>query len=279
MSSLCFRGKPGLLARWSSVQLGKHLYELWRLRLGVMLALVLALGAALWSVKKVTVLPPSVQSRSLEMAAAQTRVLVDSPRSAILDLAMSTNDIQSITNRSLLIANVMASAPVREYIARRAHLPADVLQVASPVTPTFARPLAMNGNKPKTKDILRSPGEYRLSLTSNPTVPIVDIYAEAPTAQAAQQLANGAVDGMRDYLRDLGDSQQIPLKRRVELEQLGRAKGGLIDRGVSVEVATLSFLLVFAASSAAVLFVSRVRRGWASESKRVAALDVPEPTV
>ena len=261
------------------MQLGKHLYELWRLRLGVALALVLALFAALWSVKKVSVFPPSVQSRSLEMAAAQTRVLVDSPKSAVLDLAMSTSDIQSITNRSLLIANVMASAPVREYIARRAHVPADVLQVASPVTPAFPRPLATNGNKPKTKDILRSPGEYRLSLTSNPTVPIVDVYAEAPTAAAAQQLANGAVDGMRDSLRDLGDSQQIPVNQRVDLEQLGRAKGGLIDRGVNVEVAALSFLLVFAASSLAVLFVSRVRRGWVSESQRATALDVPEPSV
>jgi hypothetical protein len=83
---------------------------------------------------------------------------------------------------------------------------------------------------------------------------------------------------MRDYLRDLGDSQQIPLNQRVDLEQLGHAKGGLIDRGVNVEVAALSFLLVFAASSLAVLFVSRVRRGWVSESQRDTALDVPEPS-
>jgi hypothetical protein len=265
--------------RWSGVGLGKRLHELWRLRLGVTLALILALCAALWSVKKVSVFPPSVQSRSLQMSAAQTSVLIDSPKSAILDLAMSTNDIQSITNRALLISNVMASAPVREYIARRAHVPADVLQVASPVTPTFPRPLAMNGKKPKTKDILRSPGEYRLSLTSNPTVPIVNVYAEAPTSEVAQQLANGAVDGMRDYLRDLGNSQQIPLKQRVDLKQLGRAKGGPIGRDVNFEVAFLSFLLVFAASSAAVLFVSRVRRGWVTEASRAAALDAPEPSV
>jgi hypothetical protein len=247
------------------MQLGKHLYELWRTRLGLILALVLGLSAALWSVKDVSLFPPGVQPRSLEMAAASTRIFVDSPKSSVLDLQMSTNDIQGATNRALLIANVMASAPVRQYIARRAHAPAEQLQIASPVTPRFPRPLTTS-RTPKTGDIARSPDEYRLSLTANPTVPIVDVYAEAPTAEAAQQLANGAVDGMRDYVRDLGAKQQVPSAQQVTLEQLGRAKGGVIDKGVSIEVAGLSFLLVFAASSAAVLFISRVRRGWVAEA-------------
>jgi hypothetical protein len=262
-----------------TVQLGRHLHELWTLRLGVLLAVVLGLAAALWSVEKLSLFPPGAHARSVEMAAAQTSVLVDSPKSSVLDLAMSTGDIESITNRALLIANVMASAPVREYIARRAHVPPDALQVASPVTSTFPRPLAVNGREPHTGDIVRSPDEYRLSLTANPTVPIVIVYAEAPTAKAAQQLANGAVDGMRDYLRDVGDSERIPPPERVDLAQLGRAKGGVIDRGVDVEIATLSFLLVFAAASAAVLFVSRVRRGWVSESQRAAALEAADRSV
>ena len=261
-----------------TMQLGKHLHELWRLRLGVVLALVLGLLAAAWSTNEISLFPPGLKPRSLEMSAASTRLLVDSPKSSVLDLSMSTNDIQGSTNRALLIANVMASAPVREYIARRAKAPVERLQVASPVTPRFPRPLATS-KKPKTSDIARSPDEYRLSLTSNPTVPIVDIYAEAPTAEAAQQLANGAVDGMRDYLRDLAAAQRVPAAQQVALEQLGRAKGGVIDEGVSVEVAVLSFLIVFAVSSAAVLFIARVRQGWVAEAAAQRSSRVADPAV
>lgn len=258
------------------MSLGRHLRELWQFRLGLTAAAALALFAALWSVGQVSLLPPSIKSRNLEMAAASTRVLVDTPKSAILDLSVSTYDFQAYTNRSLLVANIMASPPVRGYIARRAHVPASALQVASPVTPDFPRPLANDGEK-HSSDILKSPDAYRLSVQSNPTVPVADVYAEAPTVEAAQQLANGAVDGMKDYLRDLAASQQIPDKSQVHLVQLGRAKGGVIDPGISAKVALLTFLLVFAVASAAALFLVRVRQGWILEKRKSEALAAQAP--
>jgi hypothetical protein len=154
---------------------------------------------------------------------------------------------------------------VREYIARRAKVRSELLQIASPVTPEFPRPLATSGKK-STRDILKSPNQYRLSIQANPTVPILDIYAEAPTAEIARQLANGAVDGMQDYLRDLAAAQRTPADRQVHLEQLGHAKSGVINPGIRVKVGIMSFLLVFAASSATVLAVGRVRRGWKLEA-------------
>jgi hypothetical protein len=258
------------------MSLGRHLRELWQFRLGLIAAVTLAFFAALWSVGQVSLFPPGVKSRNLEMAAASTRVLVDTPKSAVLDLSVDTYAFQAYTNRSLLVGNIMASPPVRGYIARRAHVPADALQVASPVTPDFPRPLASDGEK-HSSDILKSPDEYRLSVQSNPTVPVVDVYAEAPTAEAAQQLANGAVDGMKDYLRDLAASQSVPENEQVHLVQLGRAKGGVIDPGISIKVALLTFLLVFGAASAAVLFMNRVRQGWIQEKKKTEALAAQAP--
>jgi hypothetical protein len=257
------------------MSLGRHLRELWQFRLGLIGAAALALFAAVWSVGQVSLLPPHIKSRNLEMAAASTRVLVDTPKSAILDLSVNTYDFQAYTNRSLLVANIMASPPVRGYIARRAHVPANALQVAGPVTPDFPRPLASDGQK-HSSDILKSPDAYRLSIQSNPTVPVADVYAEAPTAAAAQQLANGAVDGMKDYLRDLAVSQEIPNKNQVHLVQLGRAKGGLVDPGISAKVALLTFLLVFVVASAAALFLNRVRQGWVLEKSEAPAPQAPE---
>ena len=255
------------------MELGRHLHELWRLRIGIAVSVALGLIGALLSVAKIGVIPPSLEARAHKTAAASTRVLVDTPKSSTLDLNVDVADITAAKNRALLVSNVMASAPVREYISRRARVPANVLQVASPVTPEWPRPLASNGNKKRTGDLLKSVDEYRLSLQSNPTVPVVTIDAQAPTPSAAQALANGAVDGMRDYLRDLGVKQGIPATQQVQLEQLGRAKGAGVNGGPNLSVALLSFMLVFAASSAAAVFIARVRKGWALAAARESSLD------
>ena len=255
------------------MRFGRHLRELWEHRLGLVASVLIASLAALWSVGKVTVFPPSVKPRVLQMAAASTRALVDSPKSAVLDLKVPTTNLQGMTNRGVLVGNMIASAPVRAYIARRAHVPTELLQVAGPVTPDFPRPLATSGKR-STKDILKSPNQYRLSVQANPTVPILDIYAQAPTADAARALANGAVQGMEDYLRDLANAQHIAVDQRVHLEQLGHADGGVINPDVSVKLAILSFLLVFTASSAMVLAATRVRRGWQLEAGKSAKTTV-----
>ena len=183
----------------------------------------------------------------------------------MLDLTVNTYNFQAMTNRGVLVGNIMASAPVRAYIARRAGVRAELLQISAPVTPDFPRQLASSGKK-STSDILDSPNQYRVSITANPTVPVVDVYAQAPTAELSEQLANGTVEGMQDYLRDLAAAQGVPLAHQVRLEQLGTAKGGVLNAGVSVKVATLAFLLVFSAACATVLWVARVRRGWALEA-------------
>jgi hypothetical protein len=254
------------------MQLGRRLHELWRLRLGLAVAALLALYAAASSVGSVGLLPPSFEPHKLEMAGASTRVLVDTPKSSVLDLEVNLSDFEGIKDRALLVGNVMASAPVRQYIGRRAGVPASWLQVASPVTPDWPRPLANSESKKSTSDLLKSPDAYRLSIQANPTVPILELYAEAPTAEAAEHLANGAVAGMEDYLKDLGATQEVAASEQVHLEQLGTAKGEVLNKGVSVKVAILAFLLTFAVASATVLFLARTRQGWQMEARRERAV-------
>jgi hypothetical protein len=244
------------------MQLGIHLRELWRLRLGLVLALLLSIFAAVWVCYRIELSPPHLEPRSLEMGTASTRVLVDTPKSSVLDLRQGTYDFESLSNRALLLGNVMAGLPVREYIARHAHIPPEVLRVSAPLTPDFPRAIEEAGNEKHTTDILRSTNQYRISLRTNPTVPMLDVYAQAPTAERAAALANAAVDGLQEYLDDIATTQRIGADQQVQLKQLGRARGALINDGVAVQVALLSFLVVFAVSATAVLLVARVRRGW-----------------
>jgi hypothetical protein len=248
--------------------LGLHLRELWDLRRGLLVSLLLALLAAGWSVGKVSLFPPGVKMRTLQIAAASTEVLVDAPQSSALSTLVNTTDLQEMTNRGVLIGNIMGSAPVRSYIMRRSGLPAGTaLQISSPVTPEFPRDLTTSGSK-STTDLLKSPNEYRLYISANPTVPVLDLDAEASTPAQAAGLANGAVQGMRDYLAAVAKSERIPANQLVYLDQLGTAHGAVINPGVSIELGLLSFFLVFGAAAMTTLWLARVRRGWKLEAAR-----------
>ena len=256
------------------MKLGRRLHELWRMRVGLIVSLVLATVAALWSVQEISLFPPGLQARPLELSTASTRALVDTPRSTLLNLEVNTNDFAGITSRALLIANVMGSAPVREYIAQRAGVRADLIQIATPVTPDWPRPIVRADDKSAPTDIAKSPEAYRLSLLSNPTVPVIEVFATAPSPAVAARLANGAIQGTQDYLRALALRQGIPPAQQARLQQLGDAKGGTINAGANIKVAALSFFVVLLTCSATTLFISRVRRGWQLEGMAHASHDV-----
>ncbi len=242
--------------------------ELWGQKIGLAVALAVALIAATRVLFSIGLFPPSLESSSVGLASASTQAIVDTPRSSAIDLRTDTYSFTSLTNRALLLGNVMASLPVREYISRRAGVPAALIRVQAPLTPEQPRVVTDGAHQPKTSDLLRSPEEYRLDVQANPTVPVLDIYAEAPDGKAAAKLANASVEGLRDYLRALASQHGTPLARQVRVVQLGRASGGTIDSGAGLKLAILVFVFVFALASAAVLFVGRVRRGWAAAEGR-----------
>ena len=247
--------------------LGTSMQRLWQFRRGVVVSVALALVVAVWSVAKISVFPPGLTPRSLEMATASTQVVIDTPKSALLDLRQDTYHLEGLTNRAVLLGNVMASPPVRESIARRAHVPVELIRVSPPLTPKQPRALAETGNEKRTRDILKLNDEYRLAIQANPTVPVLHVYAQTATAESAQALTNAAVDAMRAYLADLAESARTPENEQIRLVQLGRARGAVINGGIEWQVAILAFLITLAASCATAIFVARVRDGW-----RLAAL-------
>jgi hypothetical protein len=58
------------------------------------------------------------------------------------------------------------------------------------------------------------------------------------------------------------------LQSRVRLQQFGGAVGGVVNPGVNLQIALLTFFVVFAIACCAVLFLSRAQRGWRRSSLR-----------
>jgi hypothetical protein len=244
------------------VGIGIRLRRLWQHKLGVAISLVLALLAAVWSIERISLSPPALTPRSFEMATAASHLLVDTPKSVILDLRQDTYSIGSLTTRAVVLGNVIASTSIEAQIAQRAHVPAGLLRIQAPLTPQESSVQVDPQKARRVTDILKSNDQYRIQINANPEVPVLDIYAQAPTADSAAALANAAVDELKAYVAALASTERTPAAQQIRLTQLGRATGVVINPGVSYQVAVLAFLLTFLASCATVTFIARVRAGW-----------------
>lgn len=244
------------------MELGKHLRELARLRAAAVACLAVALLAAISASYQIHLFPPGLQTRPLQIATATSEILVDTPYSTAVDTRGGRADFDMMTSRATLLGNVIASPPVLEYIARRAHVPAAQLRAQPPLTPDFPRPLAAAGQERSAKDILKLPDEYRINVQVDPSVPVMRILADAPTAAKAVALSTAAVNGLQDYLDAIAARDGTPAQNRIRLEPLGKAHGVVINGGVRLQASILAFFVVFGLTAAAAVFIARVRRGW-----------------
>src|SRR5690242_1766498 len=86
------------------------------------ISLVVALVAALASVCRIGLLPPSVQTRDLQTGAAVTHILVDLPTDERRHLTYP--EFEAMTKRSSLVGHLLASPPVLERIAAQMEIDA-----------------------------------------------------------------------------------------------------------------------------------------------------------
>ena len=226
----------------------------------VALSALAGLLAAVLAVFTVHLGPPWVAPRHLSIAAAETRLMVDAPRSLAIDPHVRSADFQSLTYRADWLAALLVTRPVAERIAQRAAIPVDGLSTVFRARKDVPLALIEPGSEARAYQILRSSTPYRLEVQARGTDPVVDVYAQAPTPEAARRLADVAVQGLRDYLRRLALAQGLPAGGVPVVYQLGRARGGVINRPIVPETAALAFLVVFGITCTVLLIAVRARR-------------------
>lgn len=241
------------------------LRELWRLRYLVVLGGLLALAIGLMTAYRVSLAPPKLESRQYHVGVASARMLIDTPDSQVVDL--NPKGAATLSTRASLLANLMASGPVKAIIARDAGIPADRLVAiapAAPGAPTVPTPLSQ-----RATESAKAPGTYLLTLQADETLPIISIDAQAPDATEAARLADAATAGLRDYLRSVAGAQNVPAARQIVISGLGAAQAANVVRGPSRLLAIVAFVFVFGFACFSVIMVSGIARGW----RRAAALE------
>ena len=232
----------------------------------VAVSAVIAAVAAVASVHAIQLSPPSAEQRSLQVGTAVTHALVDAPSpektGTTIDRLSSYNDLAALAQRATGLAKLMAAPEVVERTARRLGVdPADI-SAESAITSSVPRLLVEPDSERRAVEIFKSTDPYRLEIQARPDLPVVDIYAQAPSADEARRLADVSIQAFNSYLRASGKRRAIPSADRVRLTQLDTARGGAIDGAAAMTIAGVTFLVVFGVCCGLFALFGAVRRGW-----------------
>lgn len=233
------------------------LRELARQRLLLGIGVLVAVLAAVFSVYRLDGL--SLKPRSLQYSSASTKVFVDTSSSVLGNLSQSFEPLQS---RATVYANFMASPTVLDLIGQRAGIPGDQIYAAGPIDPLVPRIIQEPTAVQRNVEITGETTPYRLNFNSDPNLPTIGIFAQAPTTRQSIRLANAAVASLQQYVTSLEEADHIPQQSRIVIRQLGEANGGVVDGGVSKALALMVFVGVFLLWCVFMLLVARFRDTW-----------------
>ena len=241
------------------MELARTLKTLWIRRRLVALGALIAFFAALLSVYSIGIFPPSLTSRTNVFATASTQLLVDAPDSAFADLE---NDLTPLETRASVFARFLASPVALELVARDAGVPVESIEAEGP----YDINLPVIQQEPtagqRSSQIIGEGALYRLRFENNPVLPIVSVFAQAPTEAEAFALADAAPQALRTYIDSIQTHQQTPEDRRVVIRKLGDATGGVVNEGANLQIGLLVFIVVFGAWCMLLIPAQTLARGW-----------------
>jgi hypothetical protein len=241
------------------MELARVLKALWRRRLSLAIGIAIAAVAATLSVFQVGLFPPSLVSRTNVFSTASTQLLVDTPNSAFANLS---EEVTPLNTRAEVFSRFLASPIATQLIARESGLPADAIEGQGP----YEQNLPLFEQEPtaekRSSQIIGERALYRLRFENNPTLPIISVYAQAPTAESARRLADAVPAALSSYIRGIQDKQDTPAAQRVEIRQLGDATGGVVNAGANAQIAALVFFVVLIGWCLLLIPARTIAKGW-----------------
>jgi hypothetical protein len=248
------------------------LRELSRRRLLVALGLVLGLVCGIAIAYHVTLgLPPKLDKRQYTVGLASAEVLVDSPNSQVIDLGAGRvhTDVGALTTRARLLANLMATSPLKDQIARAAKIDPRTFVADTPsLGPSVkAAPIDAPAAGPRTN---------RMTVYYNETLPIITATAQASSEDVAARIASSAVGELDRYLGSVAAQDKVPDARRLVVEPLGPALHGTAQRGRSRVLAGFAALLVLLLWCGGIVLTANFARRWRQAAAEEARRELDE---
>jgi hypothetical protein len=203
--------------------------------------------------------PSGIHKRGSTYGTAQAQVLVDSPQSALANLKQDTIPLST---RAGVFAQFMASSAVREEIAKATGIPAAEIVARGPFDDPAVAPAGTQvpaAPKPPSESSSVSARPYQLTFVAQEELPLVTVYAQAPTAAGAKKLADGVSVGVKAHISHMQDVGQLDEKDRVVIRGLGPAQAGTVNGGSALPMMLLAFVFIVLAGSGVILAVARFK--------------------
>lgn len=227
---------------------------LWRARRLVAVGAVVGVMVGTMLVYKVSPgVPPSLERRGHDTGVASSQVLVDSRSSQSVDLGEEPVliDIPGLIARARLLANLIATSPLRDQIARRAGIDPSTFLATAP---------SVGFDSPKAQPTDSANGQLSImNVTFNEALPIVTINAEAASRAAAARISSAAATELGKYIGTLTARDQVKESQQIVIKTLGDPDSATVHRGPRRMSALVAFVLVLGMWCVAIVVITRMR--------------------
>jgi hypothetical protein len=233
--------------------------ELWGRKRWLAAGVVVSFVAAMYSIYQVHLSRPFLAQRDLQYSSASIQAYVDSSHSFVGDLRDS---LDPGIERATVFANLMASPGAMDLVGRITGIPGGEIWAAGPVDPSVPRTVVEPTTSKRSYQVFGESLPYRIEFLSDPNLPIISIYTQAPTTTQALALANASVVVLRTYVNQLEAKEHAPATAGVLIRAIGPASGGIVNGGIRKKIAGLVFVAVFLGWCVLILVCARLRNNW-----------------
>ncbi len=257
------------------VELVKILRELWQRKALVVLVLGISLLTGFLLAFQPG-FPP--KSRQYQVSVASSAILVDTRTSQVVVVGGKGPDLATLASRANLLGNLMTNGRLKDAIAERAGVASEKLVVVPPSNPSMlgippapVEPRASRGIPDEEATIL--------TLSTDETLPILRVVAQAPDLDTARELSGGTIVALKDYLGSVAASQHIPAAHQLVVREFGAPLAGPETRGLPRRYALAAALALALFGCAAILGGAWLVRSWRQmdEGRDPSAGGSPDP--
>jgi hypothetical protein len=239
------------------MELAQILRTLGRRKLALTVVFLCATAAALGTGYKVGINPPKLESKAVPSGEATTQILIDSPQSAIADLKQDT---APLVTRATVFAQFMTSSTIRDLIAAKTGIPADEITAEGPFSGPGEDQNTVTPSEARGGQVRAQTHPYRLTFVAQDQIPLVSVYASAPTADEAAKLANGVFAAVKGYVDQIAATDATNPDHRVTVRQLGSAGSSTVIKGGSKAIMVLAFLAIMILGCLLIIAIAAIRR-------------------
>ena len=222
--------------------------------------------------------PGGVERRSTAVGAATSQILVDSAESTLVEGA-GTDQLASLGTRASIYAQYLSSRDAVGQIARGIGINPLALTARGPFSEgTGLQDYQQQGAESRATDLVAEGKAYRLVFQAQEDVPIITVYATAPTAAGATALASSSFKVLNEYIAELkrsakkaaADNPQpdpevvsdVPVVENIVVRELGSPEGGLVGGSANLVLMVLAFVGVLGLGCLAFALISAFLRHW-----------------